>query len=114
MPCTQRPSAQVILEADRDFLFAVKDSQPDLVEAVRASFAAAQCPNMETREKKGGEIHTHKLWIREGECVDYIREATSFPGIELILRVDSEVRLRGTVTRHEPRYFIASLSADEV
>ncbi len=64
--------------------------------------------------EKGGEIHTRKLWIREGECVDYIREATSFPGIELILRVDSEVRLRGTVTRHETRYFIASLSADEV
>ena len=39
--------------------------------------------------EKGGEIHTRKLWIREGECVDYIREATSFPGIELILRVDS-------------------------
>ena len=50
---TQRPWAQVILEADRDFLFAVKDNQPDLVEAVRASFAAAQCPDVETREKKG-------------------------------------------------------------
>ena len=50
---TQRPLAQVILEADRDFLFAVKDNQPDLVEAVRASFAAAQCPDVETREKEG-------------------------------------------------------------
>jgi hypothetical protein len=35
---TRRPLARVILEADRDFLFAVKDNQPDLHEAVRASF----------------------------------------------------------------------------
>jgi hypothetical protein len=52
---TQRPLARVILEADRDFLFAVKDNQPDLLEAVRASFdtAATQPPDVETREKKG-------------------------------------------------------------
>ena len=31
----------------------------------------------------------------EGEEVDYIREATGFPGIEMILRVDSEVKKSG-------------------
>ena len=52
---TQRPLAQVILDADRDFLFAVKDNQPDLHEAVRASFreAAARPPDVKTTEKKG-------------------------------------------------------------
>lgn len=51
----QRPLARVILEADRDFLFAVKDNQPDLLEAIRASFlqAAARTPDVQTREKKG-------------------------------------------------------------
>ena len=51
---TQRPLAQAILEADRDFLFAVKDNQPNLIEAVQASFAevAARPPEVETREKK--------------------------------------------------------------
>ena len=49
-----------------------------------------------------------------GEDVDYIREATALPGIELILRVDCEVRAGGSVVRQETRYFIASLSADEV
>src|SRR4051794_10840908 len=38
---TQRPLARAILEADRDFLFAVKDNQPDLHEAVKASFRDA-------------------------------------------------------------------------
>ena len=50
----------------------------------------------------------------EGEEVASIREATSFPGIELILRVDLDVSAQGTPDRHETRYFIASLSADEV
>ena len=52
---TQRPLARVILEADRDFLFAVKDNQPDLHEAVRASFgdAAGRPPDAKVVEKKG-------------------------------------------------------------
>ena len=52
---TQRPLARVILQADRDFLFAVKDNQPDLHEAVRASFrdAAGRPPDAKVVEKKG-------------------------------------------------------------
>lgn len=34
---TQRPLARVILGADRDYLFAVKDNQPDLLEAILTS-----------------------------------------------------------------------------
>jgi DDE_Tnp_1-associated len=51
---TQRPLAQVILEANRDFLFAVKDNQPSLLEAVQTSFqeVATQPPDVQTREKK--------------------------------------------------------------
>lgn len=51
---TQRPLAQVILDANRDFLFAVKDNQPTLLEAVQTSFqeVATQPPDVQTREKK--------------------------------------------------------------
>jgi DDE_Tnp_1-associated len=51
----QRPLAGVILEADRDFLFAVKDNQPDLHEAVTASLSAAADlpPDAVAVEKKG-------------------------------------------------------------
>src|SRR3954468_10995833 len=51
----QRPLARVILEADRDFLFAVKDNQPALLEAVRASFrdAADRPPDAKAKDKKG-------------------------------------------------------------
>jgi hypothetical protein len=51
---TQRPLARVILEADRDFLFAVKDNQPDLLEAVLTSFRDADRePDAKSVEKKG-------------------------------------------------------------
>lgn len=50
----------------------------------------------------------------EGEEVAYIREATGFPGLELILRVDWDVSVAGAPDRHETRYFVTSLSADAV
>jgi DDE_Tnp_1-associated len=52
---TQRPLARAILEADRDFLFAVKDNQPALLEAILTSFgdAAGREPDAKTVEKKG-------------------------------------------------------------
>lgn len=55
---TQRPLAGVILEADRDFLFVVKDNRPNLPEAVEASFrdATERPPDAETREKKGARF----------------------------------------------------------
>ena len=51
---TQRPLAHVLLEADRDFLFAVKDNQPELLEAILTSFrdAAAREPDAKTVKKK--------------------------------------------------------------
>ncbi len=51
---TQRPLAQVILDADRDFLLAVKDNQPALLEAIRASLgdASERPPDAKSREKK--------------------------------------------------------------
>jgi hypothetical protein len=51
----QRPLARVILEADRDFLFAVKDNQPALLEAILTSFLDAQSrePDAKAVEKKG-------------------------------------------------------------
>jgi hypothetical protein len=52
---TRRPLAKVILEADRDFLFAVKENQPELHEAVQVSFedAAERPSDAKSVEKKG-------------------------------------------------------------
>jgi hypothetical protein len=52
---TQRPLARLIVEADRDFLFVLKDNQPDVLEAVTLCFAeaAAMAPDAKTVEKRG-------------------------------------------------------------
>lgn len=50
----------------------------------------------------------------DGDEVAYIREATGFPGIAMILRIDAEVTNAGTVVRRETRYLITSLGSDQV
>ncbi len=57
---TQRPLAKVLLEAGRDFLFTVKDNQPDLHEALQTSFLDAESrpPDAETVDKKGAKFST--------------------------------------------------------
>ena len=47
----------------------------------------------------------------DGEEVAYIREATGFPGIAMILRIDAEVTRAGTLVRRETRYMITSLDS---
>ncbi len=51
----QRPLARLIVEAGRDYLFAIKDNQPDLLEAAQTAFAGAtpETADAGTREKKG-------------------------------------------------------------
>jgi hypothetical protein len=50
----------------------------------------------------------------EGDEAAYAREATGFPGIAMILRVDTEVTKAGSPSRQETRYLITSLGGDEV
>ncbi len=50
----------------------------------------------------------------DGEEVTSIREATTFPGLALILRIDAEVTRAGEPIRGETRHRITSLSGDEV
>jgi hypothetical protein len=46
--------------------------------------------------------------------VNYIREVTSFPGLVMILRVDTEVHVGGSPSRKETRYLVTSLRPDAV
>lgn len=52
---TQRPLAALIVDAQRDYLLAVKDNQPDLHETIQAAFADATLDSAAARtvEKKG-------------------------------------------------------------
>jgi DDE_Tnp_1-associated len=51
----QRPLAALIIEAARHYLFAVKDNQPDMMEAMHTTFDSAEpsTADAQTREKRG-------------------------------------------------------------
>ena len=110
----QRPLARLLVEAKRDYLFAVKDNQPDLHEAVQTAFADAtlQTADAGTRKKRGAVV-TRRLWL-DVESADYAREALAFPGLRILLRVDSETRQVGAEPRTETRYFATSVDPGRV
>ena len=47
---------------------------------------------------------TRRLWL-DVETADYAREKLSFPGLRILLRVDSETRVAGADPKTETRYF---------
>jgi Transposase DDE domain len=50
---------------------------------------------------------TRRLWL-DIETADYAREALAFPGLRILLRVDSETRGGGAESKTETRYFAAA------
>lgn len=52
---------------------------------------------------------TRRLWL-DAEAAAYARAALAFPGLGLLLRVDSESRGAGGVPATETRYFVTSLA----
>ena len=54
-----------------------------------------------------------RIW-RDAAAADYAREALSFPGLRLLLRVDRETRRRDGATATETRYFATSLDPSRV
>src|SRR5262249_49320431 len=58
---------------------------------------------------KGGAVVTRRLWL-DVATADYAREALSFPGLRILLRVDSETRQSGTEPKTETRYFATAVA----
>lgn len=56
---------------------------------------------------------TRRLWL-DTDTAEYARRTLSFPGLRIVLRVDSEVRKRGCEPARETRYFATSLDPDRV
>jgi hypothetical protein len=51
---------------------------------------------------------TRRLWL-DLDTADYAREALSFPGLRILLRVDSETRGGGAEPQTETRYFATAV-----
>jgi predicted transposase YbfD/YdcC len=110
----QRPLAELIVDASRHYLLAVKDNQPDMMDALHTTFDAVDeaAPQAKVVEKRGADIETRKIWV-DCEVADYIREKLNFPGATIAIRVDREVRSKeGDILLSETRYFITNLDPE--
>ena len=56
---------------------------------------------------------TRRLWP-DTDAAEYARRSLSFPGLRIVLRVDSEVRKRGREPVRETRHFATSLDPERV
>lgn len=56
---------------------------------------------------------TRRLWL-DIETADYARAALSFPGLRILLRVDSETRRGGVAVTTETRYFATAVDPSRV
>ena len=70
-------------------------------------------PNSGTVRKKGGLVVTRRLWL-DIETADYARETLSFPGLRILLRVDSETRGGAADPKTETRYFATGVDPERV
>jgi hypothetical protein len=56
---------------------------------------------------------TRRLWL-DLETADYARETLAFPGLRILLRVDTETRSGGADPKTETRYFATALDPGAV
>jgi predicted transposase YbfD/YdcC len=106
--------AQSILDAEADYLLAVKDNQPTLHADIRSYFDTAPCGEVERCETVGKEhgrleIRTHTV----SHSVDWIASERSYPGaprfpkLGTIAMVESRIE-RGDKIESERRSYISS------
>jgi predicted transposase YbfD/YdcC len=106
--------AESILDAEADYLLAVKDNQPTLHADIKSYFDTAPCAEVERCETIGKEhgrleIRTHSV----SHSVDWIASERSYPGaprfpkLATIAMVESKIE-RGDKIESERRSYISS------
>lgn len=105
----QRSICSAIIEKDGDYLFRVKDNQPDLQDNIHVTFAsdpalrAVDIESAATVEKGHGRIERRQIEISR-EAVAWI----GWPGLQQIARITRTREIKGKPSE-EVAYFITSL-----
>jgi predicted transposase YbfD/YdcC len=116
----QTEIAKVIVDAEADYVLALKGNQGTLHHDVQDLFAYAQETNFadiahdfhETVGKGHGRIETRRHWtISEPEFIEYLDPAGMWAGFQCMGMVEAQRRI-GDETTRETRYYISSLSGD--
>lgn len=114
---TQKEIAQAVLDAEADYVLAVKGNQghlhADLIatfeEAERINFAHVPHETHTTVTDDHGRHETRQIWtISREDYLEALRDAKAWPGLRTMVMVRSQRRI-GTQTSTETRYYISSL-----
>lgn len=122
MGCQTAIAARVI-EQGADYVLALKDNHPSLLERVRLAFADARAAAGTTRAATGwdaaatldaghGRIERRRCFALGGpEYLAYLDPTEAWPGLRSVALIESERRIGDEVTV-EPRYYLSSLPPD--
>ena len=115
----QKEIAQQIIEAQADYLLAVKKNQGQLYEDVRDLFEGAQEFDFEgvpydfarTVNKNHVRLETRQCWvITDPDCLDYIQTRQQWAKLNAVVKVTAQ-REMATGTSVQSRYYISSLAS---
>ena len=111
----QKNIAQRIVEGGGDYYLAVKENQPQLYqklkslldEAILERFAGMEHDFFEQTEGDHGRIETRRVWVTpEVKWLGELRH--QWPGLDLLVAVESVRQVNGSKRSIERRYYIAS------
>ena len=114
----QREIAREIIEAQADYLLAVKENQGRLYDDVRDLFEGAEEYDFEgvpydfarTLNKGHGRLETRQCWvITDPDCLDYLQNRQQWANLNAVVKVTAQ-RETATGTTVHSRYYISSLT----
>jgi len=117
---TQTKIARLIVEAEADYILAVKENQGKLYQDItalfdydrRCNFQESPYEYAKTVGKDHGRIEVRQCWSTSApEYLESIRNRHNWKGLKSIVMIDSERIIEGKSSA-ETRYFISSLPSD--
>jgi len=115
----QKEIAREIIEAQADYLLALKENQGRLYEDVRDLFEGAQAFDFagvpydfaRTVNKNHGRLETRQCWvITDPDCLDCLQNRQQWSKLNAVVKVTAQ-RETATQTSVQSRYYISSLAA---
>ena len=116
----QKEIAHQIIEAQADYLLAVKENQGRLYQDVRDLFQGAEAFDFQdvpydfarTVGKGHGRIETRECWvITDPDCLDYLQTRQQWTKLNAVVKVTAQ-RETATATTVHSRYYISSLAGE--
>lgn len=114
----QKDIAQQIIEAEGDYILAVKENQKTLYQAItremddmiRNQFKGVWHDRHKGTDTGHGRIETRQVWVTDE--IGWLKQAADWAGLKSVIVVESDREVIGKGHSVERRYFITSHDAD--